>query len=110
MNTTTFNILTFPIWWYGEGLSLAWGHAKSQWGIILRSTGLLIFLRNMAQPLYGDYTRSGRIISFFLRIFLLIFILVWTSLRLTVTLVAFLMHIFALPLVVVMIIYQLFPI
>lgn len=110
METTTFNILTFPIWWYSEGLQLAFRHARSRWGTVLRSTGLIIFLRNMTQPLYGDYTRSGRAISFFLRVFLLVFILIWTVVRLIIVLAGLLLHIVAFPVIVIMIIYQLFPI
>lgn len=105
-----FNILSFPVWWYSEGLQLAWRHAQSRWGVVLRSTGLIIFLRNMTQPLYGDYTRSGRIISFFLRVVLLIFILFWTGLRLLFVLLGFVLHLVILPLAIIMIIYQLFPI
>src|SRR3989338_7776214 len=109
MNNSTFNIFFLPVWWYGEGLTLAWRHTKNKWGIVLRSTGLIIFLRNMTQPLYGDYTKSGRAISFFLRIFLLIFILFWTLLRLVFVLVSFFVHLLALPAIIIMIIYQLFP-
>lgn len=110
MGNTSFNIISFPIWWYSEGLVLSWRHALQSWQNVLRGTGLLIFLRNMTQPLYGDYTRSGRIISFFLRIFLLVFILLWTLVRLLWVLVGFLLHLFALPIVIIMIIYQLFPV
>jgi hypothetical protein len=104
-----FSPLTFPVWWYTEGLAMAWGHTKARFAYVLRSTGLLIFLRNMGQPLYGDYTRSGRIISFFLRVVLLVIFLNWAAVRLVLVFAGFLLHIAALPLAVIMIIYQLFP-
>lgn len=101
--------INFPVWWYSDGVLLAWRHTKSRASQVIRSVGILIFLRNMAQPLYGDYTRSGRAISFVIRIILLAVLLVWTAVRLLWVFVGFLLHIFALPLAVVMIIYQLFP-
>ena len=82
----------------------------SNWRNVLRSTGFVIFFRNMAQPLYGDYTRSGRIISFFLRVFLLLFLLVWTVLRLAGVVLGFVLHLAALPAILIMIIYQVFSI
>ena len=110
MNNSTFNIFTFPIWWYSEGLTLAFRHSVSNWHNVLRSTGFIIFLRNMTQPLYGDYTRSGRIISFFLRVFLLIFILIWTVIKLAWVVLGFLFHLLVLPVILVMIVYQIFSI
>lgn len=109
MGNSSFNLLTFPIWWYGEGLVLAWRHYASHIRVVLRSTGIMIFLRNLGQPLYGDYTRAGRIISFFIRLILLVFLIVWTAARLVVASVGFVLHLIILPLVIVMIIYQLFP-
>lgn len=101
--------VAFPIWWYSEGVSMAWHHLQINIHQTIRSTGLVIFLKNMFQPLYGDYTRSGRAISFFLRCFLLIFVLGWGGLRIGLNFAGFLLHLVALPLAIVMIIYQLIP-
>ena len=109
MVRSAFSPIAFPLWWYGEGFVIAWRHTLARFQYVLRSTGLLIFLRNMGQPLYGDYTRSGRIISFFIRIVLLVVFLVWTGVRLAWVFVGFLLHLAALPLAIVMIIYELFP-
>jgi hypothetical protein len=108
MNNKPLSIITFPIWWYTEGLQLAWHHTQERFRYVLRSTGLLIFLRNIAQPLYGDTTRQGRIISVFIRIVLLFFIVLWTGLRLALSFGLFFVHVLALPVAIVMIIYQLF--
>lgn len=110
MNNQPLSIFNFPIWWYSEGLTLAWRHCQERFRYILRSTGLVIFLRNITQPLYGDTTRQGRIISVFLRVVLLFFIFFWTAARLALSFVEFLLHLVALPLAIVMIIYQLFSI
>ncbi len=108
MNNQPLSILTFPVWWYTEGLVLAWRHMQSRFRYILRSTGLLIFLRNITQPLYGDTTRQGRIISIFIRVVLLFFIFFWTVLRLGFTFGTLLVHVLALPAAIVMLLYQLF--
>lgn len=75
---------------------------------MLRSTGLLIFLKNIAQPLYGDTTRQGRAISAFIRVILLVFILAWTVIRLGYVAALFFVHLLALPFAIIMIVYQLF--
>lgn len=87
---------------------MAWAHSQARFRYVLRSTGLLIFLRNIAQPMYGDTTRQGRIISVFLRLILLVFIALWTVMRLILSFGLFLVHVVALPVALVMIIYQLF--
>ncbi len=110
MNNQPLSILTFPIWWYGEGLNLAWLHCKSKYRIVLRSTGLIIFIKNISQPLYGDTTRQGRIISIFIRVVLLFFLLLWSGLRVAFVFLQFLLHLLILPLAIVMLIYQLFSI
>ena len=75
---------------------------------VLRSTGLLIFLKNIAQPLYGDTTRQGRAISAFIRVILLVFILAWTVIRLGYVAALFFVHLLAMPFAIIMTVYQLF--
>lgn len=87
---------------------MAWSHCQSRFRYVLRSTGLVIFLKNITQPLYGDTTRQGRIISIFLRVVLLFFIFFWTAARLAFAFALFLLHVFALPVALIMVIYQLF--
>lgn len=108
MNNQPLSIFAFPVWWYSEGIQLAWAHMKERYRYVLRSTGLLIFLKNIAQPLYGDTTRQGRAISAFIRVILLFFIIGWTALRLAYVAGLFLLHVVALPFAIVMIVYQLF--
>ncbi|MBL8031309.1 MAG: hypothetical protein JNK33_03235 [Candidatus Doudnabacteria bacterium] len=108
MNNQPLSIFAFPVWWYSEGLQLAWSHAKERYRYVLRSTGLLIFLKNIAQPLYGDTTRQGRAISAFIRVILLVFILAWTVIRLGYVAALFFVHLLALPFAIIMIVYQLF--
>lgn len=64
--------LRFPVWWYTEGL-LSFGRwcveTVAGW---LERTGLRVWVRNLFVPMFGDYSRSGRIISFFVRLVLVV--------------------------------------
>ena len=64
------DVLYFPIWWYSAGIRLAWRRFERQWFSLFDRLGLKYLLLNMGRPMYGDYTRSGKIISFFFRLLL----------------------------------------
>lgn len=74
-------VLYFPVWWYSTGLQ------QWSWGLLNRLAameyriGLRPLLKNMWRPMYGDRTRTGRIISFFMRLILLL----WSGIQLAVT-------------------------
>ncbi|MBI5467284.1 MAG: hypothetical protein HY975_03700 [Candidatus Kerfeldbacteria bacterium] len=76
------DVLYFPVWWYTRGLALTWRTLSNRWLNLVNRLSLRILLKNMGKPMYGDYTRSGRIISFFFRIMLVVVRLVvlglWT--------------------------------
>jgi hypothetical protein len=103
------NPLTFPLWWYTAGFGIVWERARLQFRYGLKKTAFRLFLRNLRHPLYGDYTRSGRIISFFLRIFLLIVKLVFLGFRLVFLGVFLAAYIAVLPFALFMILYLLLP-
>ena len=63
-------LVRFPVWWYSTGVVLAWRRLERQWLGMVDRLGLRFLLINMGRPMYGDYTRSGRVISFFFRLFL----------------------------------------
>lgn len=71
----------FPLWWYSGGLQLVARWCWRSFELTRWSVALGKFLRNFFAPMYGDYTFSGRAISLFLRIF----IVLWKIVRLTVT-------------------------
>jgi hypothetical protein len=77
-----WEIIRFPVWWYTEGLKLAWHRLERQWMSGVDRTGIRFLLINMGRPMYGDYTRSGRVISFFFRLVLVFWALIgmtfWT--------------------------------
>ena len=76
------DVLYWPVWWYSRGLAQTATSLVRSWQRVVDHLSLVILLRTMGKPMYGDYTRSGRVISFFFRIFLvltrLIFLAVWT--------------------------------
>ncbi len=64
-------VLYFPVWWYTAGLRLAWRRMVRQWFRMYDRLGLRFLVINLGKPMYGDYTRSGKIISFFFRLILI---------------------------------------
>jgi len=108
MQTNQLNLLTFPLWWYTRGLRTVWAWAKQRARYDLRATGLLLFSRHMSEPLFGDYTRSGRLVGFFLRLAILIYKLFILCVRIILIGIALLFYLVAIPLVIIMIIKQLF--
>lgn len=103
-------ILHFPVWWYSEGLVLAWRRLERQWMAGVDRTGIRFLLINMGKPMYSDYTRSGRIISFFFRIFLLGWALITMGLWSFVVLVIFAIWITAPLFAIAMLVRQIVPV
>ena len=61
------DIFHTPVWWYTTGLM---HFAKGLWNEardFARILSLKILLRHLFTPMFGDYSKSGRVISFFVR-------------------------------------------
>ena len=67
-----------------------------------------MFARHWNEPLYGDYTRSGIVISFFIRIVLLIFKTLFFFIQILYLSLAVLFYLVILPLGLIMFFYQIF--
>lgn len=65
-------ILYFPIWWYGPGLKRIFLHTWHRIHALAGNLALKIMLRNLFRPMFGQYDRAGRTISFFMRLLLII--------------------------------------
>lgn len=67
------SIFRFPVWWYSDGLGDAVDWAKL--GIVARWRGYAvgIWLRNLFVPMYGANDWTGRLISVFIRLCVIIF-------------------------------------
>jgi len=102
------DVLYFPVWWYSRGLKKT---AVNLWNSLLRAINnfaLPILVKSLFKPMYGDYSKSGRIISFFMRIIHLIALTVGVAIW-AVVLLALLLAWIALPLFIVYnIFFQLF--
>lgn len=75
------DVVRFPLWWYGGGLKLVANWCWHSFEATRWSVALVKFLQHFFQPMYGDYTFSGRAVSLLMRTFLV----VWKTIRLTVT-------------------------
>ena len=108
MQNFPLNILTFPFWWYSVGLNLVWKWTQREYFFGLHKSGMLIFARHLGEPLYGDYTRTGRIFSFFLRIVLLVYKVIVFAIRLLIVGILDLLYLLLLPATIILIIFQIF--
>ena len=102
-----FDILRFPIWWYTTGTVQAARFFVYELRAITDRLSIRILLRNFFKPMYGDYTRSGRIISFFMRLFVFVFRLIGLVIWSAVLCALFAFWLLVIPLVLYRILYQL---
>lgn len=66
------SFLYFPVWWFTAG---AWRMAKMCARTVrsqATSFGVAVWLKNLFTPMYGLRDIQGRIISFFMRLFIII--------------------------------------
>lgn len=65
-------ILYFPIWWYSQGLLKILAYFVNSIKSTNRNLALSLLLRNFFRPMFGVQDRSGRIISLFMRLILIL--------------------------------------
>lgn len=70
--TLLFDILRFPVWWYTTGVVRALGFLRKEVLAGAANLSLVVLFKNLLKPMYGDYSKTGRAISLFLRLFLFI--------------------------------------
>lgn len=66
------DVVRFPVWWYTRGAAQVAAWYGQQLGFGIDRLALIVLLRNLGRPMFGDYSWQGRIISFFVRIVQLI--------------------------------------
>lgn len=66
------DVVRWPVWWYSGGLRLVGGWCWRSFGETRWRLGIALFTRHLFTPMYGDYTREGRVISVFIRLFILL--------------------------------------
>jgi len=63
-------ILYFPIWWYTQGLKRTVLYVFSSIRNTNRNMAVSLMFKSLFKPMFGQYDREGRIISFFFRLIL----------------------------------------
>ncbi|OGY93422.1 MAG: hypothetical protein A2406_00725 [Candidatus Komeilibacteria bacterium RIFOXYC1_FULL_37_11] len=63
-------ILYFPLWWYTKGLTKMFAYVFESIRNTNRNLAVGLMFKNLFKPMFGQYDREGRIISFFFRILL----------------------------------------
>ncbi len=66
------SIVWFPIWWYTRGLNRVIHKAADAITYRVRAYSFAIWIRNFFVPMYGQYDWTGRLISIFMRLVVLI--------------------------------------
>ncbi len=62
------DVVYFPVWWYTRGLVQTIRSLLSFLSDWLKITGLLIWIKNIFVPMFGQTDWQGRLISFFIRL------------------------------------------
>lgn len=92
-----WGILYFPLWWYSTGTKKMLFFITREIAELAHSLNLKILLKSLFKPMFGDYSREGRLISIFVRFFHLIFL-------------TFAQLVFAIVLICLFIIWMLLPV
>lgn len=62
-----------PAWWYSRGLVWFLGRLRDRLVSFERNLGIGFWIHTLGRPMYGQYDIAGKIISFLMRIAVLIF-------------------------------------
>lgn len=62
-----------PVWWYSRGLVWFLGRLRDRLIGFERNLGIGFWIRTLGKPMYGQHDIVGKIISFFMRMAVLIF-------------------------------------
>ncbi len=62
------DVLYFPVWWYSRGLLKLLVMLEKFLSDKQKSLALLVWLKNIHRPMYGQYDWAGILISFFVRL------------------------------------------
>lgn len=66
------NISYFPIWWYTVGLKKRFLEFIQGMGRLYHNLALKLMITHIFKPMYGEKDWKGRLISFFMRLIILI--------------------------------------
>jgi len=69
------NLIAFPFWWYTIGVKKRFLGLINGVSNLFRNLALKLMFTHLFKPMFGERSMSGRIISFFMRLI----ILIWRS-------------------------------
>lgn len=101
-----FDVIRFPVWWYTTGTANAVKFVLGELQSVMDRLSIRILFRNLLKPMYGDTTRSGRIISLFMRLLVFVFRMIGLAIWSVVLLLAFVFWLAIMPLIVWQIVMQ----
>jgi hypothetical protein len=67
------SFLYFPIWWYGPGLVRTGRFCAGTVRDYARQFGIAVWVKNLFVPMFGQHDVVGRLISFFLRLVVILY-------------------------------------
>jgi len=99
-------ILFLPIWWYTIGLArmVVWCGASVKGAA--QTTGLSVWAKNLFVPMYGETSISGKLISFFMRLVMVIARGFATFVWMLIAILLFALYLVTLPVSVLGILYH----
>src|SRR3989338_2171398 len=65
------DVVYAPLWWYSRGFLWFLDRLRRQLISFERGVGFRFWIINLGKPMYGQYDIASKIISFFMRLFLL---------------------------------------
>ncbi|MDO8592758.1 MAG: hypothetical protein Q7R92_03235 [bacterium] len=68
-----YDVAYFPLWWYWRGFFNLLISLKNFLVDKQRSLALLVWLKNIFRPMYGQFDWQGMLVSFFMRLAQIIF-------------------------------------
>ena len=93
------SLVKWPLWWYSSGLVLIGGKLFGSVKSLAKTVALGVWMRNIFTPMFGQNDWQSRIISFFMRIFQIIFKLIklffWSILMIGLYILYLVLPIFA---------------
>ncbi|KKW01855.1 MAG: hypothetical protein UY52_C0018G0012 [Parcubacteria group bacterium GW2011_GWC2_49_9] len=67
------DVVYFPVWWYTKGVVKLGRYCIASLAMRARNLSLGIWLKNMFTPMFGQYDWQGRLISFMMRVVMLVY-------------------------------------
>ncbi len=96
----------FPLWWYTQGLRFVASGAISLVSRVSRTMGFVYWVINIFRPMYGVRDFTGRVVSFFMRLVMIIWYGFWLLILSLLMFLAVAVYLVLPPLVAVMIYLQ----